>query len=85
MSLPIGPDNAIIRKVSVLNLLGRVMSQHSLRRTKLINLPAELRWFSKNLPLGPWPSGLGPWARFLLTQPRSAGRFIPNHNIVEMT
>ena len=23
----------------------------------MINLPAELGWISKNLPLGPWPSG----------------------------
>ena len=45
----------------------------------MINLPAELGWISKNLPLGPWPLGcaLGPWGRFLLTHPRSAGRFIP--------
>ena len=30
----------------------------------MINLPAELGWISKNLPLGPWPSGcaLGPRA-----------------------
>ena len=31
--------------------------------------------------IGPWaaPSGLGPWARFLLAHPRSAGRFIPDY------
>ena len=30
----------------------------------MINLPAELGWISKHLPLGPRPSGcaLGPWA-----------------------
>ena len=40
------------------------MSQHSVGRTRLINLPAELGWISKNLPRGPRPSGcaLGPWA-----------------------
>ena len=37
----------------------------------MINLPAELGWISKNLPLGPR-------GRFLLTHPRSAGRFIPD-------
>ena len=54
------------------------MSQHSVGRTRMINLPAELGWISKNLPLGPRPSGLGHRGRFLLTHPRSAGRFIPN-------
>ena len=32
------------------------MSQHSVGRTIMINLPAELEWFSKNLPLDPWAS-----------------------------
>ena len=65
-----------------LNLLGREVSQHSVGRTRMINLPAELGWISKNLPLGPWavPSGFGSWGRFLLTQPCSAGRFIPDLN-----
>ena len=40
------------------------MSQHSVGRTRNINLPAELGWISKNLPLGPRPLGcaLGPQA-----------------------
>ena len=33
------------------------MSQHSVGRTRMINLPAELGWISKNLPLGPRASG----------------------------
>ena len=33
------------------------MSQHSVGRTRMINLPAELGWISKHLPLGPRPSG----------------------------
>ena len=44
----------------------------------MINLPAELGWISKNLALG---LALGPWGRFLLTQPRSAGRFTPVNQI----
>ena len=38
--------------------------KNSVGRTRMINLPAELGWISKNLPLGPWPSGcaLGPRA-----------------------
>ena len=66
------------------------MSQHSVARTRMINLPAELGWISKNLPLSPRPSGcalalalcLGPWGGFLMSHPRSAGRFIPDHWIL---
>ena len=31
--------------------------QHSVGRTSMINLPAELGWISKNLPLGPRAAG----------------------------
>ena len=53
------------------HLIGREVFQPSIGRTRMINLQAELRWISKNLPLGLWaaPSGLGPLGRFLLTHP----------------
>ena len=42
----------------------------------MINLPAELGWVSENLPLS-HGLRLGLQGRFSLTDPRSAGRFIP--------
>ena len=44
--------------------------------SRMINLPAELGWISENLTLSP-RLRLGLQVRFLLTHPRSAGRFIP--------
>ena len=57
--------------------------QHSVGRIRMINLPAELGWVSKNLPLSPQaaPSGLGQ----VFTDPPSLcwqvhHKPFPNHN-----
>ena len=41
-----------------------IVFQHSVGTTRMINLPAELGWISKNLPLGPWAAPSGLWAGF---------------------
>ena len=43
-----------------MNLLGKEESQHSVGRTIMIDLLAELKWISTNLLLGPRPSGRAP-------------------------
>ena len=61
VSLLIEPDITFIRK-------GTVPAFFFLRKI-MINLPTDIRWFSKNLPLG---GALGPWALGqVLTDPPS--------------
>ena len=55
--------------ITAINYIYQEVSQPSVGRTRMINLPAELGWISKTMTLGPWAasSGLEPLGRYLLT------------------